>query len=659
MRARLEGPKKWILEALKVLLWTLLAVGVTQIPAWHLIEYKGFDLLSSLTAEGEQELPIYIVGIDDYSVQQMGLRWPWPRSIHAQLLDNLAESGASVIAFDVLFDHPTTEEDDKAFADAIRRSGNVVLAAGKIKQETDHGTFWSRMEPIPKLMEAEAQKGLVNIDFDPDFIVRAFPDNQDAFWRVILRKATEQIPEIEADHSSKEGELIRFLGPDHTFTYIPYYEALQPIAPGDLEGALILVGRETTAVADIGSAQVDLFQTPLTQLTGRWTPGVEIHATLIENAVRGLSIRTLSPWAVNGLIFLTAILSVLTVLRFHLLGSAVLLLLLACALMGLTWELFVETRFWLPVITPLTMVFLVYGASAITSFLNERQHKREIRRMFSLYVPDKLVAQITAQRDELTLGGEHREITLLFTDLVGFTSASEHLPPADAAKLLNEYFQEMSDIIFRHEGTLDKFIGDAIMAFWGAPLADSTHASRGLKAATEMLAAMPVVNQRLKAAGFESISMRVGLHTGTAMVGNLGSTSRFSYTAIGDAVNLAARLEGVNKQYGTELLISEDTIRAAKSDIPIRRVDRVRVKGKSEAVELFTLSPDVNYASLSDAALADYREGRWKKSKAAWKAILTEHPEDPIAPIYLERLKNLKGREWTPDWDWTVTLETK
>lgn len=655
--------KRSVIKLFQVLIWAAIFSGVIHTTTWQLIEYKAFDALSTYTAENNQELPIYIIGIDDASMQVLDLRWPWPRNIHAQLIDRLTEGGASIIAFDILFDHATTQAEDTALANAIARSSSpVILAAARTKKETTHGTFWTRMEPTSVLLDAGAITGLVNLEFDADITIRDFPDNRDAFWRVTLKKAVELIPEIKADLSSKSGELIRFLGPDRTFTYIPYYQALDPdkyLQPEALDGALILVGRATAAAADIGAAQVDIFSTPMTLTTGRLTPGVEIHATLIENAVRGLSIRPTPQWGVYSLLVLIATLSTLAVWRFQLIKSALYLILLVSILLILAWTLFVEFRLWLPIIAPIVLLFLVYGTSAITSILYERRHKHEIRKMFSLYVPDKLVEQITKQHTDLKLGGEHREITILFTDLAGFTSASELLPPTDVAKLLNEYFQEMSDILFRYDGTLDKFIGDAIMAFWGAPIADPEHASKGLLAATEMLAAMPKVNQRLKKAGFESISMRMGLHTGTAMVGNLGSTSRFSYTAIGDSVNLAARLEGVNKQYGTELLISESTAMAAHQQIPLRRVDCVRVKGKSQSVELYTLAQEKAVSALSDKALMAYREGHWAESTDTWRKLLEQCPDDPIAPIYLHRLQRLEGQVCTPGWDWSVTLERK
>ncbi|EKD39502.1 MAG: Adenylate/guanylate cyclase with Chase sensor, partial [uncultured bacterium] len=379
------------------------------------------------------------------------------------------------------------------------------------------------------------------------------------------------LPKIELP----EKAMIRYLGPDHTFPYVSYYQALDPdkYLPRDFfRDQIVLVGRDTKASPDAGAAQADTFSTPFTASTRWLTPGVELHANILENALSGLALSQSHPAARYGLLLVAVLLSALGMHRWRPVLSALLGIILIGAIMALDWWLFLYRNIWLPAASPLAGIMLMYVGQGGMAFYVERHRKRQIRQAFEHYVSPQVVAEMIAHPERLKLGGQKREVTLLFTDLQGFTVISERMSPEDVSQLLNHHLTEMAQIIMRHNGTVDKFIGDAVMAFWGAPLDDPQQAIHACLAAVEMQAAMAVMREHLASEGLPPLHMRIGIHSGRAIVGNMGSNDRFDYSAIGDTVNLASRLEGINKLYGTEILLSEYTAALLGKDFPLRQV---------------------------------------------------------------------------------------
>jgi adenylate cyclase len=265
-----------------------------------------------------------------------------------------------------------------------------------------------------------------------------------------------------------------------------------------------------------------------------------------------------------------------------------------------------------------------------------------------------------AHPERLRLGGERREITILFSDLAGFTSIAERLAPEQVSAVLNRHLSEITEAILEHSGTVDKFLGDGVMAFWGAPLADAGQTEHAVRAAIEMQRRMHELAAELAAqAGGAAFGMRIGLHRGECIVGNMGGDNRFEYTAVGDAVNLASRLEGANKVYGTRILASEAVAEACKAAIPFREVDTIRVKGKAIGIRVFTPCEDGQLVALSAEALAAYRAGRFADAARTWRALREAYPEDPVAALFLERLETLGTRPAPAGWDGTATLLEK
>jgi adenylate cyclase len=301
----------------------------------------------------------------------------------------------------------------------------------------------------------------------------------------------------------------------------------------------------------------------------------------------------------------------------------------------------------------------VYVANGGIAFLLEQRRKHEIKRAWSFYVSPAVVNQMIEHPDQLVLGGQKREVTLMFTDLAGFTSISEKLTPEQVSHLLNRHLTEMTRIVIAHGGTVDKFIGDAVMAFWGAPLDDPDQAKNACEAARDMQKAMVSLRAELQAEGLPAIFMRIGLHTGPAVVGNMGSEERFDYTAIGDTVNLASRLEGANKAYGTDILLSEATARKLNGVLPLRVVDNVKVKGKLEPVEVFTIDDDDEVGNLTAKGVTAFRTRRWDESTSFWQALLMRRPHDSVAELYLQRIADFRAAPPAADWDGAIALDSK
>ncbi|HEY6897349.1 MAG TPA: adenylate/guanylate cyclase domain-containing protein [Rhodocyclaceae bacterium] len=645
--------------ALSLLVWLLgLALSLTSF--WQQIEYHAFDKLTVLTAPGRSALPITIIGIDEASFAQVGKRWPWPRSLYAKVVDRLVASGAAVIAFDMIFAEASEPKEDQAFADAVQRAGNVVMSADHAYQETALLKQWLRVEPLPLLKRAGAVPGLATVELDSDTEVRQIPQSHDTFWHETINVLQKSRPGLIPDPQVPGNALIRHLGPAHTFPYVSFYQVLNgdPSIPADFfQDQIVLIGRDVRASPDAGAAQADMFATPFLAGTRLLTPGVEIHATIIENAISGQSIVPASR-TMTLLLLSFAVLAVLPALvRWHPVWSGVWCLWLGVMVAGGVAWLFSSKNFWLPGVIALSAIATLYLSMALLSYFGERRRGQQIKGAFAKYVSPQVVDQMIAFPDRLKLGGERRELTLLFSDLAGFTSISEKLPPDGVAKVINLYLTEMTQVIMDLGGTVDKFIGDAVMAFWGAPLDDPQHALHGVQAAIAMQQAMARLQPQFHEMGVGEVGLRIGLNTGDAVVGNMGSEDRFDYTALGDTVNLASRLEGVNKMYGTPILLSGATAAKLGGAIALRPVDYVRVKGKAEPVEIFTPCDDATLAELSATAHAAYREMRWDAAEAAWQAVLAHRPDDPVAEVFLERIPHFRKEPPPPGWDGSVALE--
>lgn len=650
-----------VLVVFAVLCWGI-SLLVSLTPAWKELELKLFDRMMVTSSPNQSKLPITLVGIDEASFAELGLQWPWPRGLHAELIDRLAAAGAAIIVFDIVFAEPANTEDDKRFAEAIRQAGNVVLAADRVYRESSSVRQWLRLDPLKSFTDAGAQVGLATVALDPDLVIRQIPDSSDALWRTVVARLIQEHPEISPNLGIPAGSLIRYAGGVHTFPYVSYHEIIKPTGsiPYDyFKDQIVIIGRDVKASPDVESAQADLFATPFLASTGWLTPGAEVHANIIESVLRNDSITRLPDATVFALLAFVTVACAIAMRRWRPLWSAFFGTLIAGLIVGVVWGAFIWWHVWIPAASSLAVIPLMYVSLGGRSFLSEQARRKEITRTFSLYVTPQVVDYMIENPDHIKLGGERRELTLMFTDLKGFTTISEKYSPEQVANLLNRYFTEMTDIVLAYKGTVCTFIGDAIMAFWGAPLDDDRKAYHAVAAAIEMQNAMNSLRATLATVGLPPIYMRIGIHSGSAVVGNLGSSKRFDYTAIGDDVNLAARLEGANKLYGTGILLSGETALQIQGEFAMRTVDRIIVKGKSQAVDVFTPCEDPRVVELTEQAIRSFREQKWDAAETPLHELLEIDQEDGVAKLYLKRIADFRGAPPPANWDGSATLESK
>ncbi|QEA12387.1 adenylate/guanylate cyclase domain-containing protein [Comamonas flocculans] len=624
---------------------------------WHALEFKTFDLWSTLAAPGRGAPALVILAIDEPSLQQVGLPWPFPRSLHARLIDRLVQDGAAAIAFDVVFAEPSGDPaQDAALAAAIARATRagvpLVLASAREQARNANALLWTEVAPLPQLLAAGARTGDAGVQPDEDFVVRRPPAGEDSFSASLARALGRD--------GGANAELIAYRGPRGSFDTRSYYQAVEPglLPAGFFQGKVVLVGQALVAGGGSQGLQADTFNSPFGLLGGeRLMPGVELQATLLDNRLQGDGLRIAPAAAGMVLVLLAAALLLGAGARWHPGATAALTAALVLGTLALSWWLFSRQRWWLAPLWPAASMLALYAATALTAWAAARRRARQTREMFAHYVPPEVVARLVEQPGLLHLGGEVREVTLLFTDLAGFTAMAERLSAEQTVEVLTAYFDAMTPLIHASGGTVDKYIGDAIMAFWGAPLADAAHAAHAVHAAVAMQQAMQPLAEHLRARGLPALRMRIGVHTGRVVVGNVGSRQRFAYTAIGDAVNLAARLEGANKAFGTGILVSAQTAARLPPDIALRPLDDVIVQGRSTPVRVFTPCADAEVCRLSRAALDALHARDAPSAQAHLAALLARLPSDRAAQRLAERARALAQLPADAPWSAAVALD--
>jgi adenylate cyclase len=450
---------------------------------------------------------------------------------------------------------------------------------------------------------------------------------------------------------------VNFRGEEGAFPHISAVDVLEGrVADEAFRNKYVLVGTSSAGLSDNVA-------TPFSKAF----PGVEVHATILDNVLQGDEFRY--DVQSNTAIIVTMVLlggTLLSlVLRYSgpLAGLVVGLLFVVYLTVG-NYQLFFLHNRWIGLTFAVGSIVLIYIVSTTFNYFFEGREKRFIRTAFGRYVSPQVVAEMISSPSKLTLEGEEKNLTVLFSDIRGFTTLSESLSPREMRILLNEYLTSMTDIIMDCRGTVDKFIGDAIMAIWNAPLDDANHPENAVDSALQMVSKLHELNPGWIARGFPEIKVGVGINTGLANVGNMGSDSRFDYTVIGDNVNLASRLEGLNKVYGTEILISEATYTEVKNRFFCRLIDNVRVKGKHRPVRIYqplcegTGDTAQREAVEGFAKMFDcYEEGRFEEAMKLLENVRFE-PGDTLHAVYVERLEHLS--ENPPEtWDGVFVAQSK
>ena len=450
--------------------------------------------------------------------------------------------------------------------------------------------------------------------------------------------------------------MIPYRGPARTFDYVSAADVLRGDAGEALAGRIALIGTSAVGLVDIRS-------TPVSSVY----PGVEVHASVLAGIIDG-QFPFKPPWADGVDIVLTFGLGLL--LSLVLPFSGVLLYVLASAVAAgiAVWVnlwLWIDQAFVTSLIGPLLAVVAVTSFNLVYGFFTETLAKRQLKSMFGQYVPPELVEEMSRNPEGITDDGERRELTVLFCDIRGFTTISEQLTASQLKDLLNRFFTPMTEIIFDHRGTIDKYVGDMIMAFWGAPLADPDHARNAIDTALMMLARTEELKPELARLGYPEVNIGIGLNTGPMNVGNMGSQFRRSYTVLGDSVNLGSRLEGLTKFYGVQLIVGEQT-HAGQDAFLFRQLDRVQVKGKKEPTRIYTPICRLDEATsevraelaLYEQARRAYIEKRWDDAEQGFRELRVEE-DNVLYDIYLERLAHLRVEPPDDDWDGTFVHTSK
>jgi adenylate cyclase len=451
--------------------------------------------------------------------------------------------------------------------------------------------------------------------------------------------------------------LIPYRGKSPMFRYISATDIINgKLSPGELEGKIGIVGTSAQGLFDLRNTPV-----------GEVYPGVETHANMISGFLdNNIKRRPEFEFAVSSFIVLAlGIPLAILLVKMSAVGSTLLAFGTALAYIGF------NLYFWsnavvLPLAMPLLMILSLFILNMAYGFFIEARSKRAITGIFGTYVPKELVAQMAANPDAYTTKGESRDMTVLFSDVRNFTSISEGLSPTELTAMMNNYLTAMTESIQDKRGTIDKYIGDAIMAFWGAPLPDDQHPVNALHSALQMQKRVAALRPEYVKRGWPALEIGVGLNCGVMNVGDMGSSFRRAYTVLGDAVNLAARLEGLTKEYGVGILVSENIVKAV-DDVIYREMDRVRVKGKVEPVTIFEpvgLKSDVDSQVIESIdrfhrALDKYRTQKWGDAEAAIDALLAEDPKRKVYKLYLERIVELRNNPPGANWDGVYTFTHK
>ncbi len=449
---------------------------------------------------------------------------------------------------------------------------------------------------------------------------------------------------------------VPYIGPSGSYPYISATDVMHgDVELEQLDGAIILIGSSAAGLLDLRSTPVQGIY-----------PGVEIHANVLAGILDESIMQR--PGYIQGVEFISLIIIGILLLILLPLMSALVVGVFAVVLLASV--IGINLYFWnalilIPIASSVLLIMSIFIQHVSYSFLLEQNTKRKLHKSFGQYIPPELVDELSETEEAFSLEGESREMTVLFSDVRGFTSIAENLEPKQLSQLMNAMLTPMTGIIHEQRGTIDKYMGDAIMSFWGAPIADKNHASHAVAAAIKMKHELPKINKKFKKNNWPTINIGIGLNTGVMSVGNMGSAFRMAYTVMGDAVNLGSRLEGLTKKYGVHIIVSESTARAA-SEYAYRSLDLVKVAGKEEAVEIFEplgLKEDLSaYASntleLYVQALASYRKQDWKPAQEKFN-ILQKQSEQLLYKIYLDRIHQFAQDPPGVDWDGVYTFTSK
>jgi len=562
---------------------------------------------------------IIIVAIDDITFQDLQLSWPFPRELHAKLIENLVKAGAKQIIFDIEFTEYSNPWSDATLSVTAANAGNVIMA-GKFIEYPDNPNHVQIQTPIQPLLAEQVNWGIVNMPQDLDGFVREYrlfesmgeekyysigvvalansriyqPDWQKGVSVTgnTLFTANYRIPVVKGNNTR-----VNYFGPARTFKHIPFSHVLDDstmeMAGIDLNKFDDLLNSgvfkdKTVLIGATLSELHDEFQTPF---SSKMTAGVEIHANFLEMVRKGNFLQDFNFWLfILAELFLAILLfSVFSWLKPQ--WSVLVAILIILITLLKSYILFAHFNLMLRLVEFILLTILLYICALIIHYLRSQKEKKFIKSAFQQYLAPELVNELIKYPQNLKYGGSLQDITVLFSDIRSFTTYAEKHEPEVTVQILKEYLTAMVDTIKQNCGIVDKFVGDEIMALYGTPIPYPDHALQACKTALEMREVLTRLQQRWRAEGREDFEIGIGINTGSAVVGNLGSEQIFDYTAIGDTINLGARIENLNKEYVTpnKIIISESTYEIVKECIEANLIADVKVKGKEQSIKIYEL----------------------------------------------------------------------
>lgn len=723
-----------------IALTLLLSVRLQDYTFVEVVRLQSFDYLQRAKPREYQKLPITIVDLDEASFRSYG-QWPWPRTQVAELIDNLGKLGAVATAFDIVFaerdrlspqrvaeDNDTLPpeiaeqlkqmpDNEVVMAEAMKRH-RVVLGQTSVRQERDvnHegaeiqdagfaaigpdpkqfiGDFPDLLQNVEDLEAAATGRGVFSIEPDIDAVFRRVPLVVAVRGKIRLALSAELLRiatggesfAIRSNVGGVEGVVLarKLVNTDGQGKVWPYFTPSNPqryvsaasilngtVDPAKIRGHMIMVGTSAIGLEDYRLS-------PL----GVTVPGVEIHTQVVENIMLDTMLKRPVTFDLIEMIisFIAGVLVILIVPKLGAVFSALAAIIAISGVLGLSWWRFAEHRELIDATFPIGTIIILFIITATANYIREEKERQQIRGAFGQYLSPALVDQLSDDPDRLVLGGETRELSVLFTDVRGFTGISESYKenPEGLTKLMNRFLNVLSKPILDRNGTIDKYMGDAIMAFWNAPVDEEKHAYHAAMSALEMIKNVDELNtaREQELAGqtdeiYLPINVGVGINTGPCTVGNMGSDIRFDYTALGDTVNLASRLEGQSKPYGLPIVIGENTA-SVIPELATYEIDLIRVKGKNEPARIYALAGDETYAQSDDfvsfralnrTMLSAYRTQDWE---SAFEALELMEPlgeklgitvEDYLF-IYETRIADFRANPPGKSWDGVYTATSK
>ena len=721
-----------------LLLAVLVSVRIWDPPPVETVRLRVFDFFQAAQPRPlPADRPVIIVDIDEASLREIG-QWPWSRVQVARIVEAIGAAGAAAIGFDVVFAEPdrlspsvvadglpgldeatrnalrALADNDRVLAKAVSQArvvlGQTAIGAGEASGGIDlvgqtgiavlgpdPGRFLPRfpgiLPNVPMLNEAAAGRGLFTITPERDGIVRRVPMVINVGGKILPTLTLELFRVLTGAgaivlRTDEDGMVSIRLGEvelptdraGQVWVHFSRHDPAKFVSAADILAGRFDPSRLSGKIVLIGTSAIGLLDNKTTP-TARAMPGVEVHAQVLESALQGemlsapsyaLPLEILATLAVSFAIVLFA--PLLGAVRLLLLGSAA-----AACLAAASWYRYAHEGILIDATFPLAASFAVYATLVFTNYVREELGRNRIRSAFGRYLSPDLVEQLAQSPETLKLGGEERRMTILFSDIRGFTTIAESFKadPQGLTALMNDFLTPLTDAILAHRGTIDKYMGDAIMAFWNAPLADPRQEHHACAAAIEMLLRLDALNARREveavASGrpFLPLAIGIGLNTGSCVVGNMGSNLRFDYSVLGDTVNLCSRLESQSKTYGVPVVLGAGTAEIVRRDYAVIEIDRLQVKGKTEPESVFALLGDAamrktaafaRLANLHDEMIARYRAADFTGAEdrlEACREAATTFGIVPLYDLYAERIVGFRREPPPAGWTGIHVAETK